>query len=194
MKTVSKIILFALFSSIFISSCSNTEVVDDKNVKIEEEKEDSEEITAKIDEIKKNDDQLMKASKEDMIPVGKQLYQLTQDFANTYPNHSKTPPILEVSAKAAEAMGKYDEAVNILHKLIYEFPETDETPKYMWNKARVIEEKMGKIPNAKAAYTELINKYPNHPMGIDAKFYVENYLGKTDEEILQFIDDANTKK
>jgi len=194
MKTASKIILLTFFSSIFISSCSSSEVVDDKNVKIEEEKEDSEEIIAKIDEIKKIDDQLMKASQEEMIPVGKHLYQLTQDFANTYPNHSKTPPILEVSAKAAEAMGKYDEAVNILHKLIYEFPETDETPKYMWNKARVIEEKMGKIPNAKAAYTELINKYPNHPMGIDAKFYVENYLGKTDEEILQFIDDANTKK
>jgi tetratricopeptide (TPR) repeat protein len=192
MKTVSKIIVFALSSSILISSCGDkTEVVEDKNVKVEEV--DTPEITAAIDEIKLVDAQLMKASQANMIPVGKQLYQLTQDFANKYPNHSKTPPILEVSAKAAEAMGKYDEAVNILHKLIYEFPETEETPKYMWNKARVIEEKMGKIPNAKAAYNELINKYPNHPMGIDAKFYVENYLGKTDEEILQLIDAANKK-
>jgi tetratricopeptide (TPR) repeat protein len=192
MKTVSKIIVLALSSSILISSCgNNTEVVEDKNVKVEEV--DTPEITAAIDEIKLVDAQLMKASQADMIPVGKQLYQLTQDFANKYPNHSKTPPILEVSAKAAEAMGKYDEAINILHKLIYEFPETEETPKYMWNKARVIEEKLGKIPNAKAAYNELINKYPNHPMGIDAKFYVENYLGKTDEEILQLIDAANKK-
>jgi tetratricopeptide (TPR) repeat protein len=192
MKTVSKIIVLALSSSILISSCgNNTEVVEDKNVKVEEV--DTPEITAAIDEIKLVDAQLMKASQADMIPVGKQLYQLTQDFANKYPNHSKTPPILEVSAKAAEAMGKYDEAINILHKLIYEFPETEETPKYMWNKARVIEEKLEKIPNAKAAYNELINKYPNHPMGIDAKFYVENYLGKTDEEILQLIDAANKK-
>lgn len=192
MKTVSKIIVLAISSSILISSCgNNTEVVEDKNEKVEEV--DTPEITAAIDEIKLVDAQLMKASQADIIPVGKQLYQLTQDFANKYPNHSKTPPILEVSAKAAEAMGKYDEAVNILHKLIYEFPETEETPKYMWNKARVIEEKLGKIPNAKAAYNELINKYPNHPMGIDAKFYVENYLGKTDEEILQLIDAANKK-
>ncbi len=192
MKTVSKIIVLAISSSILISSCgNNNEVVEDKNEKVEEV--DTPEITAAIDEIKLVDAQLMKASQADIIPVGKQLYQLTQDFANKYPNHSKTPPILEVSAKAAESMGKYDEAVNILHKLIYEFPETEETPKYMWNKARVIEEKLGKIPNAKAAYNELINKYPNHPMGIDAKFYVENYLGKTDEEILQLIDAANKK-
>lgn len=190
MKFLSKFIFFTLSTTIIFNSCGNSsETVEDTNIKVEEV--DTPEITAAIDEIKKIDDQLMKASQADMIPVGKHLYQLTQDFANKYPNHSKTPPILEVSAKAAEAMGKYDEAVNILHKLIYEFPETEETPKYMWNKARVIEEKMGKIPNAKAAYTELINKYPNHPMGIDAKFYVENYLGKSDEEILQFIDEIN---
>lgn len=185
------VIIVTLIS--FFTSCGTDATPTEETPKKVEEV-DSPEITAAIEEIKKIDDQLMKASQAEMVPVGKQLYQLTQDFANKYPTHSKTPPVLEVSAKAAEAMGKYDEAVNILHKLIYEFPETDETPKYMWNKARVIEEKMGKIPNAKAAYNELINKYPNHPMGIDAKFYVDNYLGKSDEEILKFIDEANKSK
>lgn len=190
MKNLKSTIYFAVAFSLIMTSCGNEPKTADTEVQKVEEV-DSPEVTAALDEIKKIDDQLLKAAQSEMLPIGKMLYEKTQGFANKYPKHSKTPAVLEVSAKAAEAMGKYDEAVNILHKLIYEFPETDETPKYMWNKARVIEEKLGKIPNAKAAYNELIAKYPNHPMGIDAKFYVENYLGKSDEEILQFIDEAN---
>jgi tetratricopeptide (TPR) repeat protein len=183
--------LFLIGTIIFTSmttSCGNNQPDAEKELVTEV---DSPELITELDAIKALDDNLMKATQYEMQGIAKDLRAKAHDFANAYPTHSKTPAVLEVCAKACEILGKYDEAVNILHKLIYEFPETDETPKYMWNKARVIEEKMGKIPNAKAAYNELINRFPNHQMAIDAQFYIENFLGKSDEDILKFLDAQN---
>jgi tetratricopeptide (TPR) repeat protein len=185
-KTV--FIITTITLAVLVTKCNNQTEEDTSSTSIVA---DSPELIAELDEIKALDEKLMKAAQYDMQGIAKELREKAHNFANTYPSHSKTPAVLEVCAKSCEIVGKYDEAVNILHKLINEFPETDETPKYMWNKARVIEEKMGKIPNAKAAYNELIQRFPNHQMAIDAKYYIENFLGKTDEDILKFLDEKN---
>jgi tetratricopeptide (TPR) repeat protein len=182
--------IFLCLSTILLvyTSCADDSSAETKTETV---KPDSPELLAELENIIALDEKMMKAGQTDIKSIAIELHKKTHEFANSYPSHAKTPAVLEVCAKACEVLGKYDEAINILHKLIYEFPETDETPKYMWNKARVIEEGLGKIPNAKAAYLELVKRFPNHQMAIDANYYVENFLGKTDEEILKFLDANN---
>ena len=88
-------------------------------------------------------------------------------------------------------MQQYTEAINILNKLINDFPETNITPNYILNKARIQEEKLNDINAAKISYNELIERFPNDPAAKDAKLYLENFLGKSDEDILKMLDEIN---
>jgi TolA-binding protein len=151
----------------------------------------NEDVSAEIDELKKLNNDLLNASPQNTFSAGKQLYHAANEFAIAHPHHEKTPAVLELSAKAAESMQQFQESVNILDKLITEFPETEETPNYMMNKARIIEEKLQDIAKAKDAYNDLIKRFPENQMAIDAKLYVQNFLGKSAEEINQMLDSLN---
>lgn len=97
---------------------------------------------------------------------------------------------MELAAKASEIMGKPQQAINIMQKLVDEFPVTDETPKYMANIARLHESK-GDIEKAKEMYDQLLEQFPEDPMAIEAKNYIQNFMGKSEAEILMFLDSVN---
>jgi len=122
----------------------------------------------------------------------KEIFDAAKNFAKEYPNHEKTMDALEMAVKGAEGLGKYDEAINILHQLITDFDETDKTPSYMYNKARILEERLGKKENAKAAYNALIDRFPNDPLSISAQEYLNmDYINMTDAEIIEFLKSQN---
>ena len=88
------------------------------------------------------------------------LYDAANLFASENPLHENAPDALELAAKGAEGIEKYDEAITILHKIITDYPETEKTPMFMYRKAIILEEKLGKPDNAKAAYQALDRKVP----------------------------------
>ena len=151
----------------------------------------TEDVTEEINNLKGLNNNLIAAEPAQNFSAGKALYHSANEFVKKYPHHVKTPAVLELSAKGAEAMQQFQEAVNILDKLINEFPETEETPNYMMNKARIIEERMQKIEEAKVAYGELIQRFPESQMAKDAKMYVDNFLGKSTEQVTQMLDSIN---
>jgi TolA-binding protein len=145
-------------------------------------------ISLRIDSIRALDQALMNSSFDGAKATAKRLYQSANRFATDYPDNKKTADVLELSAKACDVMGKYEEAVNILHTLINDFPETEETPKYMFQKGMLLGEKMHKIPNAKAAFSDLSVRFPESQWSTDATSYVNLYLGKSQEETQQVLD------
>jgi hypothetical protein len=166
----------------------------DDNTKVEESTPlSTEDVTSEIEQLKKLNNDLHAAVPSATFGAGKMLYHAANEFVVNHPHHEKTPAVLELSAKGAEAMQQYQEAVNILDKLIVEFPATDETPNYMMNKARIIEERMQDIEKAKVAYADLIERFPDNQMSIDAKLYVDNFLGKEAWEVSNMLDSINAK-
>lgn len=182
------VIASSLLMSLMFVSCGASE----EKTKVEESAPlSSEDVSKEIDQLKKYNNDLLAATPSATFGAGKALYIAANEFVVKHPHHEKTPVVLELSAKGAEAMQQYQEAVNILDKLINEFPETDETLNYMMNKARIIEERLQDVEKAKLAYGELIERFPDNQMSIDAKLYVENFLGKADWEVTNMLDSIN---
>jgi len=180
--------------SILLNSCSDAKEETTKEEATPTTEISTDEVTVKIDALKKLNEELIQATPSATKSKAKELYNLAYEFANAYPDHEKTPSVLELAAKSSEAMGNYSEAVNILHKLINEFPETDETPKYMLTKAMVIEDRLKNVAGAKECYLELIERFPDNQLAVDAKVYMENFLGKSQEEQFEFLDKQNESK
>ena len=183
-----KIIVASLLFSLAVVSCEAT--VENSSVK-EVAPLSTEDVSAEIEKLKKYNDDLLKAVPSSTFGTGKILYHAANEFVVKYPHHEKTPAVLELSAKGAEAMQQYQEAVNILDKLISEFPTSDDTPNYMMNKARIIEERMNDVEKAKVAYADLIKRFPDNQMSKDAQLYVDNFLGKEDWEVANMLDSIN---
>jgi len=182
-----------LVTSIFLASCGGN---GEKAPEQDDQKQTSvsaDDIQAHLDTIKELDKKLITVNLNGTKKAASDLYNCAQRFVNKYPDHEKTPLVLELVAKSAEAKGSFEEAINVLHKLITEFPETELTPRYMRHKATILETKMNKVPNAKAALEALIERFPNSPEAEEAKLYIENYLGKSDTEIIQFLNDKNAE-
>lgn len=182
-----KVVYFLLISVILFGfyNCSNQS----EEKKTEESAEPStEDVEKDMEYIKMLNKELVSGKPENRIVAATSLFNAASKFVNEHPNHVKTPAVMEVAAKASEAMGKPQQAINILQKLVDEFPVTDETPKYIANMARVYEEKLGDLDKAKEMYALLVEKFPTDPLAIEADNYVNNFLGKSDEEILMFLD------
>lgn len=163
----------------------NTAVVEEQN---------NEEITKELENIKMLNEELVAGDIQNEVLAATALFNASSNFVNNHPDHEKTPAIMELAAKASEAMGKPQQTINILQKLVDEFPETAETPKYIANMARVYEEKLGDNEKAKEMYNLLIERYPEDPLAIEADNYVNNFLGKSDAEILMFLDSVNAEQ
>jgi TolA-binding protein len=124
--------------------------------------------------------------------VAKQLYDAANLFASENPSHEKAADALELAAKGAEGVGKYNDAINILHKIITAYPETEKTPMFMYRKAIILEENLGKPDNAKAAYQALIDSFPNDLLSISAQEYLDmDYLNMSDAELIEFLESKN---
>jgi tetratricopeptide (TPR) repeat protein len=91
------------------------------------------------------------------------------------------------AALGAEASDHYDDAITYFYKAQRNFPNSVNAPKYLHNRARILEDKIMNNNAARLAYEELIELYPDHPLSVNSKIYLENIFDKSDSEILNLI-------
>ncbi len=138
------------------------------------------------------DSKLLTADLSIDTKVAKQLYDAANLFANENPLHENATDALELAAKGAEGIEKYDDAITILHKIITDYPETEKTPMFMYRKAIILEEKLGKPDNAKAAYQALIERFPDNFLSISAQEYLDmDFLNMSDKDLIEFLESQN---
>lgn len=182
-----KIIYLLAIVSIF-ASCESEEA------NMEEEIEVIENLTPSqsFENLKDLDRKLLKTDLSIDKKVAKELFDAANKFSNENPTHQKAADALELAAKGAEGIEKYNEAINILHKIITAYPETEKTPMFMYRKAIILEENLGKPDNAKAAYQALIDRFPNDLLSISAQEYLNmDYLNMSDAELIKFLESKN---
>ena len=62
------------------------------------------------------------------------------------------------------------------------FPNSKNAPIYLHNRARILDNILEDKNNARLAFEELIELYPNHKLSINAQLYLDNAFGKSDQE------------
>ena len=67
------------------------------------------------------------------------------------------------------------------------FPNGENAPVYLHNRARILDDLLNDKNNARLAYEDLISLYPEHPLSKNAVIYLENVFGKSNEELLELI-------
>lgn len=183
-KIIKPIAIVAIALSFFSVSCSS----DGGEVVSNTSSVDTLSVDMKYAELIELDQKLLTQNLSLDPNIADLLYTKSKAFIAEYPDNEHLETVMELSAKGAEGIGKKDEAIEILHKMMHQFGTSDKAVVYMYNKARILETIPGKENNAKAAYEEMILKYPDSQLAKDTRFYLDNYYGKTDEEIIEMLE------
>lgn len=108
-------------------------------------------------------------------------------YAASAPNDPKTPEYLFDAAEIAKLLRTYDKALSLYDRLVTEYPDYKKTPSALFIKAFTLENELGRIEDAKAAYQLFLERYPENDFADDAEFSLEN-IGKSPEEVLKAIE------
>ena len=145
---------------------------------------------AEFEALQDLEDHLMNSDLTIDIKVAKDLYKKALAFTKDYPNSKDLELALDYAAKGAENGGLYKEAVEMYHQLGVVLPESNKTPIYMYEKGKVLEDKMQDKEAAKAAYKELIKRFPRNPLSKDMKSYLKNgVIDMTKEEKIKYYEE-----
>ena len=118
------------------------------------------------------------------------LNQLTtayKDYVKTFPQDSLSAEYLLRAGSINIKLGKGGEAIQNFDRIINYYPNFAKLPEVYYYKAYTYEAVIFDLAQARAGYTEFINRFPEHPMVTDAQLSIK-YLGMTPEEIVASFD------
>jgi tetratricopeptide (TPR) repeat protein len=116
----------------------------------------------------------------------------SEAFALAAPNDPKAADYLYKGAEVARSMRTMPKAMSIYDWILEDYPTYEKTPTVMFIKGFIMEQDFKKIEEAKALYTQFLERFPEHQMASSAKFLLDN-LGKSEEDILKEIETKNKK-
>jgi TolA-binding protein len=108
------------------------------------------------------------------------------DFATTYPDDEFAAEFLFKASQRAIVLNQANEAVEILAKLLQQYPKSSYSEEALFLSAYTYENNLNELPKAKALYEQFITQYPKAELNEDAKFALEN-LGKSPEDLLKEV-------
>ena len=146
-----------------------------------------------FEDLREINDQLIKSNPKDLAAIYQLGISIKNQSLNLYVRYHKNfndeenEFLLQCAATGSEAAQKYKDAVDYFLKAQRKFPESDNAPIYLHNRARILDNILMDKNNARLAFEELIELYPNHPLSENSKVYLDNVFGKSNEELLNIL-------
>lgn len=109
-------------------------------------------------------------------------------YALVFPNSPLTPENLFKAAEVAKSLRTFPKSLGLYDWIIEKYPDYEKTATSLFLKGFIIENNLGNEEKARQVYESFLERYPSHELADDVQFLLEN-LGKTDEEILQMIEE-----
>lgn len=122
-----------------------------------------------------------------------QYVDVCEAYVLVYPESTAAPEFLFKAAEVAKSIQTFPKSLSIYDWMIDKYPNYEKTPTAMFLKGFIIENNLGNDSLAMVCYKEFMQRYPNDDLVDDAQFLIDN-LGKTDEEILQMIEEKRSSK
>jgi tetratricopeptide (TPR) repeat protein len=127
-------------------------------------------------------------NKGSMPPVEKtkELIKLYRQHFLEYPDDTASAEYLFKAAELSNYVQDFNQSVNLYDTVIKHFPNYRRKGDCMFLKAYVYDTHLQRISLAQETYNAFLKAYPSHPLADDAQMALQ-YLGKSNEEILQLI-------
>ena len=109
-------------------------------------------------------------------------------FALVNPNDKRTPNYLDAAAQLAHRMHMFGKALDLYDWILEKHPDYEKASTAMFVKGFILDSELKRYDEARQVYTEFLEKYPETMLARDVKTSLE-FLGKSDEEILQALQD-----
>lgn len=118
---------------------------------------------------------------------------LYQEFANYFPEDTKTPNYLFQVSDFYLSQGKSTKAVNVLTNIISKYPNYTKLESVYFARASHVDLDLRDTTLAKRYYEEFLEMYPQSQYAADAKTRMEN-VGLSIEDIIKQFDEKNANK
>ena len=122
--------------------------------------------------------------------VGLRLLKAYQDYYNKHPNDSLGMAYLFEASRVADAMGKYQKAVDLLVNYHDGIANMEKKAEAAFMVAFIYDAHLHNTKKAIEFYNRVIQLYPLSPWAEQAKGAL-HLVGKSDEELLNFIKEKN---
>lgn len=166
-----KKIILAIMGMGLLAACGNRNNVPDRDVL--------------VDSIEVMEQSLMNASVNTDLQKSNQMIALYDLFANNYPDDSLAPIYMMRSAEIEINTGNYEAGIATLDSIMNLYPGYEELPICQFMKGTAYEMNQ-QYDLAREAYTEFVERYPDHVLASDTRKILP-YVGLTPEEQLEAI-------
>ena len=166
-----KKIILAIMGMGLLAACGNKNNVPDRDVL--------------VDSIEVMEQSLMNASVNTDLQKSNQMIALYDLFANNYPDDSLAPIYMFRSAEIEINTGNYEAGIATLDSIMNLYPGYEELPICQFMKGTAYEMNQ-QYDLAREAYTEFVERYPDHVLASDTRKILP-YVGLTPEEQLEAI-------
>jgi tetratricopeptide (TPR) repeat protein len=186
-------VAIVLFTAVFIlGSCGDH---DEKSVTIasaEDQKRNENMITDPV--LYEIRDMEARSKKDSVIDrsVGLRLLRAYQTYYNQHPQDSLGKAFLFEAARVADAMGKYDKAIELLGNYHDGISDKNKKAEAAYLVAFIYDAHLHNEKKAIDYYNKVIQLYPESPWAEQAKSAL-HLVGKSDEELLKFLKEKNNQ-
>ena len=117
------------------------------------------------------------------------LLDVYKAFATAHPQDTMAPEYLFRAAGVAKSVRDADQSLRLYDRIIKDYPSWRRIPDTYYLRAFTLDNDLDRIGEARTAYEDVINRFPDHAFARDAKAMIEN-LGLTDEQLIQKFEAA----
>jgi TolA-binding protein len=108
-------------------------------------------------------------------------------FLERYPQHQGAPQALKQLAVLAQQRGEMQEAIAYYRRLLRDYPHSGQGDEAQFMIAFIYEEYLHDVEQARLAYQEVIDNYPESELAASARHLLPN-VGRDPEEWVEFQD------
>lgn len=115
------------------------------------------------------------------------------DYAKHFPTDTLSAAFLFNAGGLASSTQQYPRAISIYKSVGDRFPQSRLLPECLLVEGFIFDNDMHDTANARKEYSELVQKYPNDSLSIQARQAIK-FLGKTPDEIGKMFEEQNKAK
>lgn len=187
----------AVFSIVLLSlvACTSQENGDANNDGSKSaEVQSSEQRQVEIQEMEKEISIAVKTERTAALDEkANRLLKRYRDYVSLNPRDSISAEYLFRAADLSVGVGQYEAAIANIDRLHTDFPKFRKSVEMWLFKGFIYETYINNHAKAVSAYTQLIERYPNHRLASDARASIEN-LTMTEEELIEKFKKMNADK
>lgn len=167
--------LLSILLLTFSIGCSNSDDVVPEEI-------NKEELASKIQVLSDSLSLPMDAARAKQLSMD--IMRTTTQFVEVFSSDPRCPDYLFISARAANGLRKYDKSLKILDTIKKKYNGYSKMPEVYFLYAFTLDEDLERKEDAKLAYMELINKFPDNHLSQQSVLLMEQ-LYMSDEELIE---------